>query len=95
MLYKIICPFKFIDFIFSGLISIYCSMKYWSLIGLALVKMLMRLRLPMADLILFSVKNLKECFIPSWEYLFSLTHCPKVWDFPPHQLFLSTNQPSL
>lgn len=93
MLYKITCPFKFIDFIFSGLISIYCSMKYWSSVGLAFVQML-RHSLPMADLTLFCVENLKECFIPSWEHLFLHTHCPIVWNLPPHQSFLSQNQPS-
>lgn len=54
-------PFKFIEIIFPGLFSIYCSMKYWLTISSALLKMLIRLRLIIADLALFYVeKSLKS-----------------------------------
>lgn len=80
-------PFKFIKIIFPGLFSIYCSMKYWLTISSALLKMLIRLRLIIADLALFYVEKClksERTLYPKLEvHLFSsFVHCPKNTGFP-------------
>lgn len=85
-------PLKFIDIIFPGLFSIYCSVKYWLTISSALVKMLIRLKLIIAVLALFFVeKSLKSegTLYPELEaHLFSsFTHCPKNMGFPTVPVF--------
>lgn len=80
-------PLKCINIIFPDLCSFYCSMKYWLTISSTSVKMVITLRLVIADLALFYVeKSVKSerTLHPKLEahLCSSFVNCPKNVGFP-------------